>query len=302
MAMTNGEFEEFIRQEVEKYNGVMVPIRARFLESFFPHNVRTEKLHPNPDDEFCDPNVGPSYRIIGEYERVFRRYNTMHPTEPGVDINQEPLMVEKVRPDGYMLLNGHHRWAAGMRCGFKKMKVEVVNLTHETDILRMIRESNRDKRVTLDLDEVIFCQEGDAPEEHLKRHPNFIFKQKIRLGVPALLHELSTSGYDIWVYSSKFYALEYLQNYFRHYSVKVDGIVTGTGAKRGKNAEPARARIRSLLNNHYAETLHIDRDTVLRTFSDGREYEEYTPDTANKSWSLAVIDIIHGIEKGRPVV
>lgn len=27
-------------------------------------SVRTDRLHPNPDDEFCFPDVGPNYGII----------------------------------------------------------------------------------------------------------------------------------------------------------------------------------------------------------------------------------------------
>ena len=31
---------------------------------------------------------------------------------------EEPLIVEKVHPEGYMLLNGHHRWAAALKTGY----------------------------------------------------------------------------------------------------------------------------------------------------------------------------------------
>ena len=69
-------------------------------------------------------------------------------------IMDDPITVEKVHPDGYMILNGHHRWAAAMRVGIKMIPVKIVNLTNEVDIEKMLRASNNDKRATLDLDEV----------------------------------------------------------------------------------------------------------------------------------------------------
>ncbi|MBP3241914.1 MAG: ParB N-terminal domain-containing protein [Oribacterium sp.] len=33
----------------------------------------------------------------------------------------DPIIVEKMYPDGYMILNGHHRWAAATRLGLKKV-------------------------------------------------------------------------------------------------------------------------------------------------------------------------------------
>jgi len=72
--------------------------------------VKCSKLHPNLEDEFCDPNIGPSHRIISEYEKQYmdgdqRAGDYFH-------FCSEPVVVQKMYPDGYMILNGHHRWAA----------------------------------------------------------------------------------------------------------------------------------------------------------------------------------------------
>ena len=69
---------------------------------------------------------------------------------------KEPVMVEKTRPDGYMILNGHHRWAAAYRVGLRKLKIKIVDLTTQRDIRKMLENATSDKRVTLDLDEVVF--------------------------------------------------------------------------------------------------------------------------------------------------
>ena len=139
---------EYMEREREKYAGVLVPVRALMLERMLVKSVRTDRLHPNPDDEFCFPDVGPSYGIINDYERKYRQYQAMQ-REGYPDY----LIVEKVRPDGYMLLNGHHRWAAAMRVGFPRVPVKITNITQETDIRRMLQLSSHDRRVTMDLDE-----------------------------------------------------------------------------------------------------------------------------------------------------
>ena len=46
-------------------------------------------------------------------------------------IVNEPIPVEKMYPEGYMILNGHHRWAAALRLGQPEIPVKIVNLTHE---------------------------------------------------------------------------------------------------------------------------------------------------------------------------
>ena len=37
----------------------------------------------------------------------------------------EPLPVQKISPDGYLILNGHHRWAAAHLSGMKSIDVEI---------------------------------------------------------------------------------------------------------------------------------------------------------------------------------
>lgn len=83
------------------------------------HKASCNKLHPNPTDEFCMPKIGPSYRIISGYEKKFREaINNGESPEKGWG---DPIIVEKMYPDGYMILNGHHRWAAATRLGLKKV-------------------------------------------------------------------------------------------------------------------------------------------------------------------------------------
>ena len=293
MAAQTGGFQEYLAEEIKKYGSVMIPVKARAMERLLVKQVEISKLHPNPDDEFCMPGIGPNDRIISDYMARYQRYGSMKNPDA---IEEDPLIVEKVHPDGYLILNGHHRWAAFWRLGVKKAPVSIVNLTHKSDIEEMIRASEHDRRVTLDLDEVAFCQEDETGEKPIKGFPEDRFKERLRPGIPALLQYLSKQGYDIWIYTAEYYSIEYIREYFQYYAVKIDGIVTGTGRRRKGFAEE-RKNIENLVRERYQQTLHIDRHTVLRTFAGSKEFEEYPVEEGAFGWAQTVKSIIRKIEK-----
>ena len=288
MASTNSRLEEYIAEEIRKYRGVMVPVKASVLERSLIRKVRPEQLHPNPYDEFCDPAIGPNHQIISKYVQMISRHGSLQP-----DPNDDPIIVEKVYPDGYLILNGHHRWAAAIKTGFRMVPIQIVNLTQETDIEEMIRKSRHDKRVTLDLEEVIFCMsEGEEAEKPLGFPYNRMFKERIRRGVPALLHYLGQQGYDIWIYTSGYYSHDYLSDYFKRYTVKIDGLITGAGRK-GPEDRPS--LVDHIISSHYQETLHIDRSLVLRTWRKSKDFREY-PIPEGQRCSSAVLKIVEDME------
>ena len=125
-------------------------------------------------------------------------------------------MVERITPDGYLLLNGHHRWAAAIKTGLPKIHAEVVNLTQQKDIYEMLSRSKNNKRVVLDLDEVVFRAEFDElSEKPLRFAFGRIINEPMRLGIPALFNDLKRRGYDIWVYTSRYVSYESMRHYFR---------------------------------------------------------------------------------------
>ena len=288
--MAKTEFQVFLDQEVNKVKGIYYPVKAGFLRRVFVKTAPINQLHPNPGDEFCFPDIGPNYEIISRYEKDFRKLcEGMDLIDSGA---KEPLMVEKTKPDGYMILNGHHRWAGARRVGVKKMKIKIVDLTTEKDIRKMLEKATSNKRVTLDLDEVVFRPGTDPCLEDALRFPlNRIYKERVRLGIPALFHELNAKGYDIWVYSAQYYSLDYLVYFFKHYHVKVTGIVTGT-AKKTAGAALEKKATEKLLEARYKTTLHIDNEMVLRTHQDSKEFEEYKLGGSAENWSREVIDAV----------
>ena len=162
------------------------------------------------------------------------------------------------------------------------------------DIRKVLENSEHDKRVTLDLDEVVFRSEGDSL---IESGPGFdggrIKNKKIRLGIPALFQYFKSHEYDIWVYSAHAYSIDDLEKYFKKYAVYVDGIMTRFRGKSAAQSEAAKA-MNELIANKYKETIHIDNDLMIITHSDSNDFEEFelNPDDAN--WSK---DIIGYIEK-----
>ena len=164
MAGASNKFMQELLDEVGSYDGLYHPIKAGFIERKLTRKLPPEKLHPNPDDEFTHPDVGPNMGIISNY--VAKIKDALLKQQPPLDPD-DPLIVEKMFPRGYMLLNGHHRWAAAKQMSLKKVPVELVSLTHAEDIMEMINKTDRTKRAAFDLDEVLLAGEiypkEDAP-------------------------------------------------------------------------------------------------------------------------------------------
>ena len=291
--MAKSELMEFVLNDIENQKGIAIPVHASLFERIVIRKTNCKNIHPNPEDEFSIESVGPSFRIIGEYESEFRDALRME-RRPFA----EALTVEKLRPDGYLLLNGHHRWAAAMRCGIKKAPIRIINCATESDIKTILENSLHDKRVALDLDEVVF---GSSDCKYLEKKAfNFPmslrFKKRLRLGIPALFYYLVKQGYDIWVYAADFYSIDDIQRFFKAYSVHVDGVITGMG-KHEQNKAESTARMKELINNKYKMTLHIDNEAILETHGKNKEFKEHAIAASEEEWSKRVIEIIEEIEK-----
>ena len=265
MAENNIGFQDYLKQEIDNTKGISVPVRAGFLRRILIRRTACKNLHPNPEDEFCSPTIGPNAQIISKYCKEFRRFGT----KPSIEYTCEPLTVEKIRPSGYMILNGHHRWAAGIMTRQRSLPIQIVDLPMEEDIQRMLQASRNDRRVTLDLDEVVFRSEGEGPVEKLPFFLRLRYKQRLRLGIPALFRFLSNKGYDIWVYSAKYYSFRQIQALFMLYGTRVTGVVTGTAGK----GRLVHERLKESVSEHYPTTIHIDAHGILKVDSRNKDYE-----------------------------
>lgn len=289
------EFQTFLAEEVNKVQGTYYPVRAGTLRRWLIKKAPIRKLHPNPGDEFCFPDIGPNYEIISQYEKDYARIinNEVDPLlmKGGVT---EPIMVEKTHPDGYMILNGHHRWAAVRRLGWNKIRVQIVNLTLQEDVKRILARVRNEKRVTLDLDEVVFAQDTEPAEKPLPLLWRKLYPQRVRLGIPAVFYYLSQHGYDIWVYTARYDSEDVIRRLLLHHHAPVTGVITGTGRKAGKGGD-VKNSFENMVSGKYSVTVHVDQSSVLRVDNTAKNYEEFRlPGAAG--WSQEVLEIFRKLD------
>ena len=301
--MSNGDtashktkFQAFLDEEISKVNGIWYPVKAGFLRRVLIKKASMKKLHPNPEDEFCKPGIGPNYSIMNRYHGDLARLkHNSNAKFLSRNAAYEPIQVEKISPDGYMILNGHHRWGAAHQVGLRRMDIEILDLTQKEDIVKMLKASSHDRRVTLDLDEVVFCQDETNCEKPLPIWLRRTYKERLRLGIPALFQFLTRRGYDVWVYTARYYSVDYLRYPFRHYHCPVAGIITGT-ARKGPSGSDMRQQLEDMFDEKYQTTLHIDNKMVLQTFAHSRTFRDYPLQNTDTRWSAEVMKIIQEIE------
>ena len=294
MAALKTEFTEFIANDIKKYEGVRIPLKTGFLKRVFIRWTKCSNLHPNPDDEFCFPDVGPSYSIISSYEK--QMINKMSHGDRPWDGMYERLMVERMYPEGYMLINGHHRWAAALRLGIKKAPIKILNLVHEEDIIDIVEKSKNTKRVTIDLSEVVFVNEAEYPvEKRLPFPANKIYKENIRLGFPALCRFLQSMGYDVWVFTPDYYSVDYIKGLLNRYYVKPDGIITASGRIEKTNIEKRR-RIKDIMRKKYSRTLNLYNDMIVIVESGAGDFDQIQLNGSGQEWVKAVENAVRRLD------
>lgn len=287
------DITKYVANDIEEQKGVSFPVKAGLLERLFVKKALCSRIHANPEDEFSIKSIGPNLEIIADYEKKIR--DRMAIDQPPFE---DALIVEKLRSREYLLLNGHHRWAAAMRMGLKRVPIKIINCASESDIRKILENSKHDKRATLDLDEVII---RPSDYEYLEKKA-FSFpmslrvKKRVRLGIPVLLYTLVRHGYDIWVYAADYYSIDDVAKFFKMYSMHVDGIITGISKKKQNKSEKAE-RMETLISNKYKTTLHIDDGMILETHGKEGDYSEYEINAPEQDWAKAAIAIIEEIEK-----
>ncbi|MBR4472930.1 MAG: cyclic nucleotide-binding domain-containing protein [Oscillospiraceae bacterium] len=117
-------FSKFIEEDLAETEGKREVVRVNPIEKLTVRHLSPYEMHANPDDEFSQPEVGPNDRIIQEYIESIRQIRYCDPT---ADIFEEPVMVHKMKENGYLILNGHHRWMAVLKVGLPKIHVKLVN-------------------------------------------------------------------------------------------------------------------------------------------------------------------------------
>lgn len=259
------DYVEYVLDDIKKNGQKQETVKAGLLERLTKKMISPEKLHPNPEDEFSMEEIGPNLKIVVDYVMQINKLRKYDET-----IFEEPVVVEKLKRDGYMILNGHHRWLAALRVGVKKLHVKIVNLIHDEDIERMMDSSTNTRRAVFDLDEVLFAAadaESDAiPEQfHADRIP-----ARLRAGAAELIRVLQKKGYDIWVYTGNYYSEGMISIFFELYDLKITGVINGVNDKAAGYSKETNSKLRK----KYTETIHIDNNNMLITHSEVKGFED----------------------------
>lgn len=270
MLVKNEIYNKYVLEDLKTHNGLLQPAKAHFFERLKPRNVDPTRIHPNPNDEFSMESIGPNWGIVGNYERDIC-LRQKHSDE----IFEEPLIGVKLKKQGYMLLNGHHRWMAALNLRISSVPLEIVNTTIDDDIIKKVNKSKRDRCATIDLDEVLLTN----------NKPHFPFslglKESIRVNADLLISEFQTLGYDVWVYTGSYKSESYIKWLFRACGCHVDGIVNGINGKHSK-------KMADIFRSKYKHIVHVSNELITCVNTETKDFESFDITADNEAWASAV--------------
>ncbi len=279
------EYQKLVLDDVKTYAGICRPVKSSIPARIFIRKLPVNKLHPNPEDEFCDPKIGPSYPIVTNYIQEFQKGGRQNKLPFG-----QGLTVEKMSTGGYMLLNGHHRWLAANILGYKKVQVNVVNAISETEVIAAINSSDKRMCVSFDLDEVLLTDRHSELADHRLIFPyNFIIRRTLRKHAGNLINELRGLGFDVWVYSGSAVSREEVHRLMSLHKARVDGMVMLLKGKSSSNLQQA-------FRDKYELSLHIDNENLLWVNTRTREYDSI-PVAGGAAWAADALAKVRGLEE-----
>ncbi len=274
MKTYNAEYEKLVLNDIRSFSSLNHPVKASLVERLLIWRAPLAKLHPNPMDEFCNPEIGPNHQIVNQYFEQIKRSLTHVST-----LEIDPLIVEKMSIGGYMLLNGHHRWLAATRANMKTVPIKIVNVTTEEEIIKAVNSSYNDYCLSIDLDEVLINDdENDYLSEAVFFPLNLIYPQKIRKNAAAMIAELQKQGFDVWVYSGQYYSTTYIKQLLFFHKIKPTGIINGM-----KNRKP-RSGMAQAFREKYKEIVHIDNESALIVNPKSKEFNTVEV-SSGKEWA-----------------
>lgn len=278
MVVTNETYKKYVTDDLNSNRGLSHPVKSSIIYRIKVRQIKPEKLHPNPADEFSMETVGPNWNIISDYEQTII-FNLKHQE----DIFEDPLYAVRLDKGGYMLLNGHHRWMAALNLRVKKVPVKIVNIIQDEDIYKAVNKSERDKCVTIDFDEVLFSEKAQNSADRLPFPQNLIFKKNIKKNTSLLVREFQRMGYDVWIYTGSYLSEQYIKGLFMINKCHVDGIVNGLNGK--KNAQ----KLKEIFREKYGAVIHIDNEALTVVNTRTKKFEIVDINATEEEWASAAV-------------
>ena len=120
MAFQKSMMHAKIQEDLEQMQDKRMPVKAGFIEKSFKRTASPEELHVNPEDEFTHADIGPNDAIMENYSQIARRNQSL-----GLPVFEEAIHVNKLKDGGYLILNGHHRWAGAVKARIPKIRIKI---------------------------------------------------------------------------------------------------------------------------------------------------------------------------------
>ena len=152
-------------------------------------------------------------------------------------------------------------------------------------------------RVSFDLDEVLFVSPRTHKTEPELMFPlNKLYRERLRLGTPELIHRLQEDNVEVWVYTSSFRSEKYIKGLFRLYGVKFDGIVNGERHLREVQSR-SRETLPQKLPNRYKISLHIDDESIVASYGKAYGFDVFQLDAEDDEWKEKILGRVEKIRQ-----
>ena len=152
-------------------------------------------------------------------------------------------------------------------------------------------------RISFDLDEVLFVNPATHETEKELRFPlNLIYKERLRLGTPELINTLQKMGFEVWVYTSSFRSISYIEKLFKHYGIRFDDIVNGTRHLKEVQRDKKEV-LPQKVPSRYRISLHIDDETVICSYGKANGFDTYRLDEQDSEWARKIIEKAETVRK-----
>lgn len=289
MPVWPNDYIENVVDDIAKNSKNRKPVKAGLIERCAVRHCSPTSIHPNPNDEFSQPDIGPNLQIVGGYVKEIQ-----YDLNLCLPIFEEPLIVQKLEHDGYLLINGHHRWFAALRMKIDKIRIKIVNLIGETDLHRMVKDTQNSRLASFDFDEILLSTNENDFAPIVDPLFSRKIKERLRAGAPEVIRAFQNAGYDICVYSSYYFTEEDFEDFFSMYDLKVNIVVNGINEKR-KNTSGDSTQLQDILRNKYKKIAHVDNDSIICTDTVAKNYESYEISDNTKNWQDGITGILETI-------
>lgn len=151
-------------------------------------------------------------------------------------------------------------------------------------------------RISFDLDETLFVNPEKIKAEPMLKFPFlYFYKERLRYRAPELMRRIKQNGYELWIYTTSFRSVKYIKKYFKHYGVKIDGVINGQ-LHEAEVQRNSKYILPSKMPGRYRINLHIDDDISVKQNGGIYGFKVFLLDNENTKWVEEIWDLIQKIK------